>query len=395
MRSDSTSALTDSPTAHPARRLPRAVLALGCSAGLLVGVVTVLSSSAAAATAPIDLGQAIPYSVVAGQTVTNTGPSVLSGSLGVSPGTAITGFPPGLVGGSTHAADGVASQVQSDIVTSWIVAAGRAPTAKVAGDIVGRTLTAGVYKSTSSLALSGTLTLNAQGNPDSVFIFQIASTLITATASRIAMINGAQPCHVYWQVGSSATLGTTSVFKGTILALTSITVKTGATVEGRALARNGAVTLDNNVFTTPGCDTTSGGSSPTSGAGTTPAGGSGGGSTPGGGTGASSPGAGGGGATTPGGGGGTGTLPAVQIGTTPTAVPSAGTGTTRGSESSSMVVTTTDTMRRSTPHTTLSKPRFPATTGSNVLAMAAFGLSLMLLGGAATLVGRRTRRYGR
>jgi hypothetical protein len=143
---------------------------------LLVGVLAV---PAGAAEAPVGLGTAGSYSVLGGQTVTNTGPSKLSGDLGVSPGTAITGFPPGTVGGAKHAGDAQAAKAQSDLTIAYNDAAGRALTASVAGDLVGKTLTAGVYKSTGPLALSGTVTLNGQGNPDAVFIFQVASTLIT------------------------------------------------------------------------------------------------------------------------------------------------------------------------------------------------------------------------
>jgi len=221
-------------------------------------------SPAAAAEAPDGLGTSASYSVLGGQTVTNTGPTVLSGDLGVSPGTAITGFPPGLAGGATHAGDAAAAQAQSDVVIAYNDTAGRAPTAAVAGDLVGQTLTAGVYKSTGPIAISGTVTLDGQGNPNSVFIFQVASTLITASASRVAVINGAQACHIYWQVASSATLGTASSFQGTVLALTSISVTTGTIVKGRALARNGQVSLDDNVFTSASCDTTPTTSAPTS-----------------------------------------------------------------------------------------------------------------------------------
>jgi hypothetical protein len=237
-----------------ARRWTAAVaLAAVVSTVLLVGVLAV---PADAAEAPVGLGTAGSYSVLGGQTVTNTGPTKLSGDLGVSPGTAITGFPPGTVGGAKHAGDAQAAKAQSDLTIAYNDAAGRALTASVAGDLVGKTLTAGVYKSTGPLALSGTVTLNGQGNPDAVFIFQVASTLITASASHVKVINGAQACHVFWQVGSSATLGTTSSFKGTIMALTSIAVQTGALVQGRALARNGAVTLDNDTFTAANCATT-------------------------------------------------------------------------------------------------------------------------------------------
>ncbi|WIX79251.1 ice-binding family protein [Amycolatopsis carbonis] len=234
-----------------------------CAAGGLGVVVSVLllvgalpAPEASAAEAPVGLGTAESYSVLGGQTVTNTGPSTLSGDLGVSPGTAITGFPPGTAAGATHAADAAAAQAQSDLVTAYNDAAGRAPTASVADDLVGQTLTGGVYNSTGPLSLSGTLTLDGQGDPNTVWIFQVASTLITASASDVNLVNGAQACHVYWQVGSSATLGTTSNFVGTIMALTSITVTTGTVVAGRALARNGQVSLDDNTFTTPDCDTT-------------------------------------------------------------------------------------------------------------------------------------------
>lgn len=224
------------------------------SAVMLVIMLTVVSP-AVSAEATVGLGTAATYSVLGGQTVTNTGPSTLSGDLGVSPGSAIVGFPPGTAGGASHAADAPAAQAQSDLVIAYDDAAGRAATSVVAGDLVGQTLTAGVYKSTSSLAVSGALTLDGQGNPNAVFIFQVASTLVTASASQINVLNGAQACNVFWQVGSSATLGTNSSFKGTIMALTDITVTTGAVVQGRALARNGQVSLDNNTFTTAACAT--------------------------------------------------------------------------------------------------------------------------------------------
>jgi hypothetical protein len=234
--------------------------------GLVMGV-----PQAVAAEAPVGLGTAGSYSVLGGQAVTNTGPSTLAGDLGVSPGTAITGFPPGTAAGSTHAGDAVAAQAQSDLVVAYNDAAGRAPTANVAGDLVGQTLVGGVYKSTGPLALGGTLTLDGQGTSGTVWIFQVASTLITASASNVNLINGAQACNVFWQVGSSATLGTNSHFVGTIMALTSITVTTGTVVAGRALARNGQVSLDDNTFTTPTC-TTAPTTTPTTGETTTPPG---------------------------------------------------------------------------------------------------------------------------
>jgi len=193
------------------------------------------------------------FSVLAGTTVTNTGSTVVSGDVGVCPGTAVTGFPPGLAGGTIHIADGAAALAQATLTAGYIDAAGRSGGTSVAGDLVGQTLTAGVYKSTSSLANSGDLTLDAQGNPDAVFIFQIASTLTTGSGSHVVLANAAKACNIFWQVGSSATLGTNSVFKGNILALTSITITTGVNLEGRALARNGAVTLDTDVITGCAC----------------------------------------------------------------------------------------------------------------------------------------------
>jgi hypothetical protein len=234
------------------------LIALSSSAALGGGVALAMvlalpAPAGAAGPAPVLLGTASAYSVLAGQSVTNTGPSTLDANVGVSPGTAISGFPPGVFGGVKHSADAPALQAQSDLTTAYNSAAGRAQTANVAADLVGQTLVPGVYQSPGALGLTGALTLDAQGNRDSVFIFQAASTLITGSASRIIMINGAQPCNVWWQVGSSATLGTGSSFIGTIMALTSITVTTGVTVEGRALARNGSVTLDTDTFIQPAC----------------------------------------------------------------------------------------------------------------------------------------------
>jgi hypothetical protein len=236
--------------------------------GVAVATVALIAAStpAFAATATVGLGTSATYSELGSQTVTNTGPSQLNGDLGVSPGTAITGFPPGQIGGSRHAADATAALARADLTIAYDDAASRATTASVAGDLVGRTLIDGVYTSSGPLALSGTLTFDGQGDANSVFIVQAASTLITATASHVVTINGAQACNIFWQVGSSATLGTASTFQGTVMALSSVTVTTSAHVKGRALARNGAVTLDNNVFTAPDCGTTT---EPTSAASTT------------------------------------------------------------------------------------------------------------------------------
>ncbi|HBW21454.1 MAG TPA: DUF3494 domain-containing protein, partial [Actinobacteria bacterium] len=240
-----------------ARRWLAAVLAVGTTATALILILVAMTPAASAAQAPVGLGTAAPFAVLAGSTVTNTGLSVISGDLGVSPGTAITGFPPGVViDGTVHDADAVALQAQNDLTTAYNDAAGRTPATPVTADLGGQTLVPGVYNATSSMGLTGTVTLNAEGNPDAVFIFQAGSTLITASSSTVNLINGAQACNVFWQVGSSATLGTGSSFVGSILALTSITVQTGTTVAGRVLARNGAVTLDDNVITTPTCTPT-------------------------------------------------------------------------------------------------------------------------------------------
>jgi hypothetical protein len=227
------------------------------AAGVLVAVFFVaaaLASSAQAASVP--LGTAESFAVLAGSTITNTGPSVISGDLGLSPGTAVTGFPPGTVkAGTIHAADSVALQAQSDLTTAYTDAAGASSTATISADLAGRTLTPGVYTSASSLGLSGALTLDAQGNPNAVFVFQAGSTLTAGSGSRVVLTGGAQACDVFWQVGSSATIGTSSTFVGNILALTSVSMTTGATLDGRALARNGAVTLDTNTITKATCAT--------------------------------------------------------------------------------------------------------------------------------------------
>lgn len=228
---------------------------LGLAAvGLLVaGIASVVTAPAHAAEARVTLGTAASYSVLAGSAVTNTGPSVLSADLGLAPGSAVTGFPPGTVLGTVHVTDAVANQAQIDLTTAYNDAAGRATTATVTADLAGQTLTPGVYSSATSLGLSGALTLDAQGDPNAVFVFKAASTLTTGSNSSVLLTNGASPCNVFWQVGSSATLGTGTQFVGTVLALTSATLTTGANVNGRILARNGAVTLDTNVIMTPAC----------------------------------------------------------------------------------------------------------------------------------------------
>jgi Ice-binding-like/Bacterial Ig domain len=215
----------------------------------------VLASTAQAGPPPVLLGTADNFAVLGGTTITNTGNSVINGDLGLHPGTAVTGFPPGTVNGAAHVTDAVAQQAKTDLTTAYLDAAGRSFSATSPPDVGGRTLSAGVYRtgSVASLGLTGNLTLDAQGDPRAVFIFQIESTLTTASGSSVSLINGAQSCNVYWQVGSSATLGTTTSFRGNILALTSISVNNGVTVDGRLLARNGAVTLINDTITRSQC----------------------------------------------------------------------------------------------------------------------------------------------
>ena len=202
------------------------------------------------------MGTAANFAVLAGSAITNTGPTVISGGLGLSPGTAVTGFPPG-VATVKHKTDAVALGAKNALVTAYNDLASWRPTRSLTGqDLGGKTLTPGVYTFSSSAQLTGTLTLSGNG----IFIFRTGSTLTTASNSRVLVTNGANGCGVFWKVGSSATLGSGTQFKGTVIALTSITMVTGATIlPGRALARNGAVTLDSNRISMPagGCSATS------------------------------------------------------------------------------------------------------------------------------------------
>lgn len=229
------------------------VLAIGfVSAITLVG----FASSPAFAAAAINLGSATPDAVVAGTTITNTGNSVLTGDMALSPGTSITGFPPGTASGTTDAADATSLAAQTSATSAYGVAASETPFTTVAGGTVGGlTLSPGVYQASGAMQLTGPLTLNGGGNSSAVFIFQAGSTLTTASGASVVLENGAQACNVFWQVGSSATLGTTTSFVGTILALASVTLDTGASVNGRVFAQTGAVTLNDNVISVPTCST--------------------------------------------------------------------------------------------------------------------------------------------
>jgi Ice-binding-like len=208
--------------------------------------------------AQVTLGPTVTtFGVLAGSTVTNTGPTTVTGNVGVSAGSAITGFPPGtIIFGTQHAADATAAQAQVDLTAAYNTAMGLpCPGGNVLTgvDLGGLTLTPGVYCFSTSAQLTGTLTLNALGNSNAEFIFQIGSTLTTASSSAVVLINGAQGSNIFWQVGASATLGTSTSFYGNIMAQASITLNTSAVMlSGRALARVGAVTLASNTVTSSG-----------------------------------------------------------------------------------------------------------------------------------------------
>lgn len=223
--------------------------------GLASNNVWTFTTSTVACQQPVPLNSAANFLVLAGSTVTNTGPTILTGgNLGLSPGSAVTGFPPGTLTSPAvmHVADPTAAQAQLDLTAAYNYAAGVQGAAVLPGDMSGLTFTPGVYKTSSTVQLSaGNVTLDAQGNANAVFIFQVGSTLTTIGSTQVILAGGAQAKNIFWQVGSSATLGTYSVFRGTILALQSITLDTGASLQGRALARNGAVTLDSNAVTAP------------------------------------------------------------------------------------------------------------------------------------------------
>jgi len=229
-----------------------AVAACGVTVSF-AGLAVAMAGAASAAAVAVPLGTAAPFAVLAGAGITNTGPTTVRGDLGTYPTRTTTGDATITTTGKKHGGDAVTQGAKDDLRTGYTTAAGEGPPSPITADLAGRTLTAGVYRSDSSLGLTGALTLDAGGNPDAVFVFQAGSTLKTASASRIVLSDGAQACHVFWQVGSSATLGTGSTFRGSILALTDITVTTDVTVDGRVLARNGAVTLDTDTITTPRC----------------------------------------------------------------------------------------------------------------------------------------------
>lgn len=236
--------------------LALAVITTGCkkddtpepgTGGTVIPIQTTVQAS-------VPLAGVSNFTVIAGAAVTNTGGTVVNGDMGLSPGTSIGGFPSGILNGTLHINTGIANQAKLDLTTAFNDAAARTTTDMVtlSGNIGGLTLTPGLYKSTSSLAISsGDVTFDALGNANAVFIIQIASTFTTTPGRKVILAGGAQARNIYWQVASSASFGTTTVMKGTIMALESITFDTGATLEGRALARTGSVTMDANTMVLP------------------------------------------------------------------------------------------------------------------------------------------------
>jgi hypothetical protein len=199
----------------------------------------------------VSMAGAADLAILAGSAISNTGATTITGDMGLSPGTSIGGFPPGILIGTQHINDAIANQAKLDLTAAYNDAAGRTATdiVTISGNIGGLTLTPGLYKSTSSLSISsGDLTFDAKGNPNAVFIIQIASTLTTTSGRKVILAGGALASNIFWQVGSSATFGTTSVFKGTVMAMQSITFNTGATIDGRALARTGAIVMAGNTI---------------------------------------------------------------------------------------------------------------------------------------------------
>jgi len=226
---------------------------------LLGALSSLIFTSGALGATTVGLGKAASFSVLGGSTITNTGATTMFGDLGLAPGSSVTGAP--VVLGSEHVDDAVANEAKSALTTAATTAANEASSGSAGEELAGQAFLPGVYTASSSLLLSsGSVTLNAQGDPNAVFIFQIGTTLTTGSNTSVSLINGAQACNVFWVVGSSATLGSGTHFVGTIMAADSITANTGATIHGRLLAQTAAVTLENNTITTSSCASSASGS---------------------------------------------------------------------------------------------------------------------------------------
>lgn len=222
-------------------------LFLAVGLALSLGGMTSAQADVTGGGTAVDMGSAAAFAVLGSSTVTNTGPTSITGELGVASGTAVTGFPPGeMHAGTVHNGDDQAMKAQTDLTAAYADAASRTPTAQIPAELGGTTLEPGVYAS-ASLSLTGTLTLS--GNPTSVFIFQAGSTLVTASGSNVVLTGGVRASNVFWQVGSSATLATNSSMTGTILSYSSVAAQTNSQINGRLMASNGAVTMDTTNVT--------------------------------------------------------------------------------------------------------------------------------------------------
>jgi Ice-binding-like len=236
----------------PPTMVHRRKLRLGVACVAALGLLVALPASAQGASAPVPLGAADSFVVLAHTTITNTGASMLDGDIGLTPGSSITGMPPLVLHGASHVGDTVAGDAQKALGAAFDNVAARKPATPIPNELGGSSLTPGVYSS-GVFTIDKTLTLNANHDPNAIFVFQSAATLEAGAGSHVRLINGASPCNVFWLVRSSATLQTTADFSGNILALTDIHLRTGARVQGRALAETGAVTLDSNTISNSSC----------------------------------------------------------------------------------------------------------------------------------------------